>query len=121
MVREADCLVFVVAEDAAFELHCVPPFGSRSSRKNQYFRLRGAFVPASTAPASDQSSMSVHTHARKWHGRFWHRSAYRMKCRGWSDDHPLGPAPSIRKEAKHDCVTGLDRDRAAGVNHAWNS
>jgi hypothetical protein len=23
--------------------------------------------------------------------------------------------------AKHDCVTRLDRDRAAGVNHAWNS
>ena len=25
------------------------------------------------------------------------------------------------KGAKHDCVTRLDRDRAAGVNHAWNS
>jgi hypothetical protein len=25
------------------------------------------------------------------------------------------------KELKHDCVTRLDRDRAAGVNHAWNS
>src|SRR3974377_312588 len=39
MVREVDCLVFVVAEDAAFELtrdrHSVPPFGSRSSRKKE--------------------------------------------------------------------------------------
>src|SRR5262249_7824715 len=58
MVRKADCLVFVVVEDAAFELtrdrHSVPPFGSRSSRKKgglTFSRLRGAFVPASTAPA----------------------------------------------------------------------
>src|SRR5262249_39136567 len=39
MVRGADCLVFVVAEDATFELtrdrHSVPPFGSRSSRKKE--------------------------------------------------------------------------------------
>src|SRR5215472_18288271 len=33
----------------------------------------------------------------------------------------VGPAPSIRKGAKHDCVTGLDRDRAAGVDRDWNS
>ena len=33
----------------------------------------------------------------------------------------VGPAPPIRRELKHDCVTRLDRDRAAGVNHAWNS
>jgi hypothetical protein len=25
------------------------------------------------------------------------------------------------KELKHDCLTRLDRDRTAGVNHAWNS
>ena len=32
----------------------------------------------------------------------------------WGQHHPF-------EGAKHDCVTRLDRDRAAGVNHAWNS
>ena len=39
MVREVDCLVFVVTEEAAFELtrdrHSIPPFGSRSPRKKE--------------------------------------------------------------------------------------
>src|SRR5690349_14434869 len=48
-------------------------------------------------------------------------SAYRMNCRRWSDDHLSGQHNQFGGELEHDCVTRLDRDWAASVNHAWNS
>src|SRR5262249_31452119 len=63
MVREVDCLVFVVAEDAAFELtrdrHSVPPFGSRSSRKKGglTFSLSGAKKVASKKLRTQKGSL----------------------------------------------------------------